>query len=439
MRREVKSTPVPLIVATKKIVTLIFCCALTACAVSSTPSGPDEAYVKAARAYFKHKCETLAGEKIYKSLAGVKSVQVVNPLPLATERDLYDQFWYGDPYSSASFYKRGERAALQLVSLTAPVAPRQEGKGFDFVEFPNTEAGRFSKLYYLPGAREHSSEAIENPVSRFGVSWEDISTAEDRKYWIAGSRLRVIDLEDNSVVAERIGYLIEPGFGSQSGGRRPWQSARFVSKYTACPETHDYSDRWFLLKALNPPPKLEIIDVDVPALQVNFIGREIFTATTAEATLVSESVMDSWQESSAPRIEGAEVMWAQTEKYGTGTTFVILRSADKKIYIAQGLSAGVPYAIQRFGENVVVAFVAFIPPLHQKKVFIVRKFDANGRMLENLVAYRQKEFEEGGDFFLEGNALFATDSGYLLRYGRALKKDGVISRSIAEVRIDFAK
>jgi hypothetical protein len=52
-------------------------------------------------------------------------------------------------------------------------------------------------------------EDIARPVSKFGVSWEDISTPGDRRFWVAGSRLRVIDLTDNSVLAERIGFFIE--------------------------------------------------------------------------------------------------------------------------------------------------------------------------------------------------------------------------------------
>ena len=88
---------------------------LAACASSTTASGPDEAYVKEAWAYFKKKCETEAGEKIYKTFSGVKSVLVVKPLPPATEKDLYDQFWYGDPYSNATPWdKRGVSAALKL-------------------------------------------------------------------------------------------------------------------------------------------------------------------------------------------------------------------------------------------------------------------------------------------------------------------------------------
>lgn len=48
-----------------------------------------QAFAREAWAYFKKKCETESGEKIYKTFSGVKSVLVVKPLPPATLRQEY--------------------------------------------------------------------------------------------------------------------------------------------------------------------------------------------------------------------------------------------------------------------------------------------------------------------------------------------------------------
>jgi hypothetical protein len=53
-------------------------------------------YSREAWAYFKKLCDERAGEKIYKTYTGVKSVLVVKPLPPASDKDHFDQFWYGD-------------------------------------------------------------------------------------------------------------------------------------------------------------------------------------------------------------------------------------------------------------------------------------------------------------------------------------------------------
>ena len=73
-----------------------------------------DAYAKEAWAYFKKLCDEKSGEKIYKTHTGVKSVLVVKPLPPATERDLFDKFWMGDPYSDATPWdRRGEQQGLR--------------------------------------------------------------------------------------------------------------------------------------------------------------------------------------------------------------------------------------------------------------------------------------------------------------------------------------
>jgi hypothetical protein len=213
-----------------------------------------QAYAREAWAYFKKKCETEAGEKIYKTFTGVKSVLVIKPLPPATEKDLYDQFWYGDPYSAVAHSQRGKYETAILASPNAPVSFGQAGRGLDFIESIDVggekEKKSFVKYSYVDGKQDQ--RPIDKPISRFAISWDDISTPADRKWWVAGSRLRIIDLRNNSVVAERIGFLIEPGFGSTTGTRRPWLAARGPT--TTCPQivNGDFEDRWFILKVVNP-------------------------------------------------------------------------------------------------------------------------------------------------------------------------------------------
>jgi hypothetical protein len=205
-------------------------------------------YSREAWAYFKKLCDEKAGEKIYKTFTGVKSVLVVKPLPPASEKDLFDQFWYGDPYSNATPWDKRWMSTASILTLNSR---RPDGlqKGFEFVEVKIEVHGttQFKRITRPPSPDKVSSvEDIEKPVSRFGISWEDISSPADRANWVAGSRLRVFDLADNSVVAERIGFFIEAGFGSKAAGRRPWLTSRGPS--TTCPPLvgGPYSDQWFL-------------------------------------------------------------------------------------------------------------------------------------------------------------------------------------------------
>jgi hypothetical protein len=206
------------------------------------------AFAKEAWAYFRHKCDTEAGEKIYKTFTGVRSVLVVKPLPSATDKDNFDQFWYGDPYSASTASGRALYAATRLTLDRRHRSGSGVQKGLDFVEMKNESGNGYTRIYRPVSNNELSvKEKIQRPISKYGVEWEDISTPENRKFWVAGSRFRVIDLEDNSVVAERIGYLIEAGFGSTAGQRRPWLTSRGIGPNgRSCPDAHDATDLWFI-------------------------------------------------------------------------------------------------------------------------------------------------------------------------------------------------
>ena len=216
------------------------------------------AYAAEAWAHFKKLCSEKAGEKIYKTHSGVRSVLVVKPLPPATEKDLYDQFWMGDPYSASANSDRGAGAAVRM-TLDSRMGERVQ-RGLEFVEIgPSDSSGQKLRRIYKPASNleRARTEFVDSPLSRFGVSWNDVSTPEDRKYWVAASRLVVVDLVDNSLVAERVGYFIEAGFGSRAGQRRPWLTSRGPD--TTCPSVSDgnYSDTWFITRVF---PQ----DVEVP-------------------------------------------------------------------------------------------------------------------------------------------------------------------------------
>jgi hypothetical protein len=213
-----------------------------------------DAYAREAWAYFKKKCDTESGERIYKTLTNVRSVLITKPLPPATEKDLFDQYWYGDPYSDATpWNRRGEAQAVTL--LRRMTLFNVDSMGLDFVEIQRKKGERYMFEHLSLDSSNRSrtvSKISTKPVSTFAVSWEDISTTDDRKYWVAGSRLRIQDMSSGAVVAERIGFFIEAGFGSTAGQRRPWLTSR--GKRTTCPPLRNgtFEDRLFILRVLNP-------------------------------------------------------------------------------------------------------------------------------------------------------------------------------------------
>lgn len=222
---------------------------LTAC--SSNWNGPLEAeaairkapefqarYEKA-EALFKKRCET-AGEFIYKTVPNVKGV-VWMRWRSKSVRDS-DQFEMNDPYGSTC---SGEWCIRSLLVATqgyellqkAQMKPTLGRVGYDFVEAADPETGqkyRYTLRYVHPVNSSPDwwieDELIKVPIdeftARYGITWDDISTREDRELWIAGGAISAIDRQTTKVIAKGQGYMMDPGLGSTTGFRSPWGLAR---------------------------------------------------------------------------------------------------------------------------------------------------------------------------------------------------------------------
>ncbi len=230
---------------------------LVACAMTggaqSDPSREDRAARLAkAEAMFAERCKT-AGEKIHRTVDNVEGIFLMKLRPEGINRE--NQFAMDDPYGRdlggegyiQSFARGFETRQKQF----APGAPPR--MGYRYVEAIDPKDG---KRYRYTGAirQVHIKPSVlmgDDPngkgfytnqfvldkipvtdvVPRYGVTYDDISTREEREHWIAGSSLRVIDLKTNEIIAERIGYMMDRGQGNDSGGRAPW----LMAADNACP------------------------------------------------------------------------------------------------------------------------------------------------------------------------------------------------------------
>jgi hypothetical protein len=216
--------------------------------------------LQVAQSMFEDRCKT-AGVKIHKVIDNVDSIFLMKP---RGSINFSNQFELNDPYGRdmsgddylASFlrgsYEAGQGPGTPAVGSPPPPL------GFNFVEAIDTKDGQ---LYRHTGSvkatRRKNIDApavqrnlalnpnydlniydyvvdrvpINKRTSRYGITYDDISTHEEREYWIAGSSLKVVDMETNEIIAERIGYMIDMGQGSRAGGRSPWI---FAADY-ACP------------------------------------------------------------------------------------------------------------------------------------------------------------------------------------------------------------
>jgi len=231
---------------------------------------------------FAERCKT-AGEKIHRSAENVEGVFLMKTRP--KEINFRDQFRMDDPYGAdvtgegyIVVFLQGKDAKGSVVEQGGVTS------GYRYVEAIDPIDGkryRYTGSMKVVGQKDAAAPNIQielkrNPsydlkiyaykldrvaatgtAPRYGVTYDDISTREEREYWIAGSSLKVIDLQKNEVMAERIGYMMDRGQGAQSGGRSPWLLAEFHAcpAFPKAPGGHPfkgYQTRNFVEKILKP-------------------------------------------------------------------------------------------------------------------------------------------------------------------------------------------
>lgn len=211
---------------------------------------PQERLAKA-EAMFQERCKT-AGERIVRTVENVEGIFLLKLRP--DEINYGDQFRMDDPYGRdlggegylMSFVRGFETRQAQF----SPGSPSRFG--YRYIEAIDPKDGM--RYRYTGSIKDvtHTSSilmggdgktkfvtkdfvldktpALGDPP-RYGVIYDDISTREEREYWIAGSSLKVIDLKTDEVIAERVGYMMDRGQGNKSGGRSPW----LLAANYACP------------------------------------------------------------------------------------------------------------------------------------------------------------------------------------------------------------
>ena len=242
-------------------------------AVREAQEAKAAAFAKEARAYFHKKCAEDSGRFIYKTVTEPQeSVYMMKPRKKPTTKELADQFWMGDPYGGATIaFEMPELSGL-LQTKAKKTPESDEFPLFSFVETHDLDQPDQLWRYYptpikdggCPRGRQwYRCEPAKSIQSRYGFTWDDLSTREDRHYWVAKSRLQIVDLQTKEVVAERIGYVIESGFGhiEYGGATLPWQDTKGGGSFDGhnwnvnfCPPRRHSSDTRWIWSVLNNLP-----------------------------------------------------------------------------------------------------------------------------------------------------------------------------------------
>lgn len=233
--------------------------ALSACGTAASSRGIDKSRQETAIAMWKERCQK-AGEFIHETVEDVEGVYLMKTRESV---NYADQFKLDDPYGHDSYHENLIKGFLRK-DASPNEASYRATDGYRYVvareDWGDGQLHRFTGSWLATRKKDVNSPWIQaelkkdpnfdlnvydyklhkappTPLPRYGVTWDDISTREEREYWIAGSSLKVIDLQTNKVIAERVGYMVDWAQGSRAGNRSPW----LFAADTACPAFRDPS------------------------------------------------------------------------------------------------------------------------------------------------------------------------------------------------------
>ncbi len=120
--------------------------------------------------------------------------------------------------------------------------------GYAFVDVKEVDG--LIQRYQLTGPRssELSRQAVSGQPARYAVSFTNMIDPADRQLWVAGTTVTITDTKTGEVMATSTWYALEPGQGSEAGGRQPWGFA------TTCPISGNGNSptRFFVDQILKP-------------------------------------------------------------------------------------------------------------------------------------------------------------------------------------------
>ena len=208
------------------------------------------AKIKEAEAYYKDKCEKVAGIKIYQTVPDVEGVLLMKVRPDRTDRELSDPNWpgaafgredTGDDYITSFLGNESptqgpiDHSHRGIIGTKNPPNPGSL-TGYRWVEVIDPNDGqryRYTGSDKVTGKKDPNAynvqlELKKNPnydmnvyhwsldkipspsktPPRYAVTFEDHVIPEERALWVASSTVKVLDLKTNEILGEMTRYAM---------------------------------------------------------------------------------------------------------------------------------------------------------------------------------------------------------------------------------------
>ncbi|HEX5391973.1 MAG TPA: hypothetical protein VFW68_01740 [Rhodocyclaceae bacterium] len=232
---------------------LLLALVLTACqSPSIAPAAPPAK--SPGQLLFEEKCQTVAGEKIYRKVEDVEGIVLLKVRPARGERELADRMWPGAAF--ATEFRADEYIKSFFWYEHLPEIPSIQTRGILNTEPSNLPGYRYvdvidekdGKRYRYTGRWEEpwqydksylkgyikfflDKTPTTSPAPRYGVTYEDHVAPEERELGVASSTVKVIDLQTQEVLGEMTRYAwgaVKPSYSNPS----PWLTANQCPRVT---------------------------------------------------------------------------------------------------------------------------------------------------------------------------------------------------------------
>lgn len=178
------------------------------------------------KAIFAERCKN-AGEKIYKTVDDVEGVMLLKVrVPTPNRETLMKNPMWAAAAAAKEFTDLEYIASF--LNYRSRIYSNKTYHHIDVLQ-SNQSIIRYEGTWNYIDKPFQETLNPKNPA-RYAITFEDDVNLEDRKYWVAGTTIKIIDLKTNEILGERTIYAFEHGQGSLANARMPWLRAEI------CPE-----------------------------------------------------------------------------------------------------------------------------------------------------------------------------------------------------------
>ncbi len=202
-----------------------------------------------AKAIFDKLCAEQSQPIIKRTVEDVEGVLLLKVRADASDNDWINQNWTsaGLPYEATAssgyaeyflfdraWVKRGGTENGQKDWRIVTSIGKGEKRGFQFVDIQSKDDNSRTRItiHEDNNARQkpfdgfqYRREITAQPAPQYAVTFEDNIDPALRKFWIAGTTVKVIDRKSNETIGQQSFWTFDTGFGDTTGSRLPWHTA----------------------------------------------------------------------------------------------------------------------------------------------------------------------------------------------------------------------